>query len=181
MRLRVFWPITLVAAALVGLLAYGVVSKGTDTTLDDAVAKGKRPEAPLAALPWLLADRLRLAGGLQGQGRRAQRLGLLVRPLPRGAAAAAATHEKIESQGGMVLGVDTQDASDKAIAFLKESKATFPSLRDRDREYGRSFGVSGYPETFLIDRSGRVAAMRRFPVTQAWLDEHLPKLLAEKA
>ena len=41
--------------------------------------------------------------------------------------------------------------------------------------------MSGYPETFLIDRSGRVAALRRFPVTQAWLDQHLPKLLAEQA
>jgi cytochrome c biogenesis protein CcmG/thiol:disulfide interchange protein DsbE len=80
-----------------------------------------------------------------------------------------------------VLGIDTQDASDKALAFLQERQATFPSLRDRDREYGREFGVTGYPETFLIDRSGRVAALRRFPVTQAWLDQHLPKLLAEKA
>jgi cytochrome c biogenesis protein CcmG/thiol:disulfide interchange protein DsbE len=91
------------------------------------------------------------------------------------------THLQIADKGGVVLGIDTQDASDKAISFLQERKATFPSLRDRDREYGRSFGVTGYPETFLIDRSGRVAAMRRFPVTQQWLDQHLPKLLAEKA
>ena len=78
-------------------------------------------------------------------------------------------------------GVDTQDASSKALAFLKERDATFPSLRDRDRSYGRQLGVTGYPETFLIDRSGRIAAMRRFPVTQDWLDQHLPPLLAEQA
>ena len=41
--------------------------------------------------------------------------------------------------------------------------------------------MSGYPETFLIDRQGRIAALQRFPVTQAWLDERLPALLAEKA
>jgi len=41
--------------------------------------------------------------------------------------------------------------------------------------------VTGYPETFLIDRKGRVAALQRFPVTQEWLDRHLPKLLAEQA
>ena len=34
------------AAALVGLLVYGVVHGGEDTTLDDAVKAGKRPEAP---------------------------------------------------------------------------------------------------------------------------------------
>ncbi len=92
-----------------------------------------------------------------------------------------ATHDRISSQGGMVLGVDTQDATTKALEFLKEVDVTFPSVRDRDRDYGREFGVSGYPETFIIDRKGRVAAMQRFPVDQAWLDKHLPKLLAEEA
>ena len=48
MRLRVFWPVTLAAAALVGLLAYGVVSKGADTTLDEAVARA--PEVALTGL-----------------------------------------------------------------------------------------------------------------------------------
>jgi cytochrome c biogenesis protein CcmG/thiol:disulfide interchange protein DsbE len=90
-------------------------------------------------------------------------------------------HQQIAGQGGVVLGVDTQDASSKAIDFLAQTKATFPSVRDRDRSYGRDFGVTGYPETFLIDRKGRVAALQRFPVTQAWLDRHLPKLLSERA
>ncbi|HWH93324.1 MAG TPA: TlpA disulfide reductase family protein, partial [Baekduia sp.] len=36
----------LLAAALVGLLVYGVVHGGQDTTLDDAVKKGQRPPAP---------------------------------------------------------------------------------------------------------------------------------------
>jgi cytochrome c biogenesis protein CcmG/thiol:disulfide interchange protein DsbE len=51
--MRVFWPVTVAAAALVGLLAYGVVAKRTDTTLDEAVAKGQRPAAPSVALPYL--------------------------------------------------------------------------------------------------------------------------------
>jgi cytochrome c biogenesis protein CcmG/thiol:disulfide interchange protein DsbE len=77
--------------------------------------------------------------------------------------------------------VDTQDASSKARKFLAEVKATFPSVRDKDRSNGSQFGVNGYPETFLIDRQGRIAALRRFPVTQEWLDQHLPKLLEEQA
>ena len=81
----------------------------------------------------------------------------------------------------MSNGVDTQDASGSAISFMRQTKADFPSLRDRDRSYGRDFGVTGYPETFLIDRRGRVAAVRRLPVTQGWLDRHLRPLLAERA
>ena len=54
--MRVFWPVTVAAAALVGLLAYGLVAKGADTTLDEAVANGTRPAAPVASLPWLHTD-----------------------------------------------------------------------------------------------------------------------------
>ena len=32
MRARVYWPVTIAAAALVGLLAYGLTTTGTDTT-----------------------------------------------------------------------------------------------------------------------------------------------------
>ena len=90
-------------------------------------------------------------------------------------------HQNISARGGVVLGVDTQDASGSALEFLKKTRAKFPSLRDRDRSYGRDFGVTAYPETFLIDRKGRVAALQRQPVTQKWLDENVPQLLAEQA
>jgi cytochrome c biogenesis protein CcmG/thiol:disulfide interchange protein DsbE len=179
--MRIFWPVTLAAAALIGLLAYGVVSKGTDTTLDEAVANGQRPAAPVSALPFLQR---------QGSGSLADYKGKVVvlnvwaswcDPCREEVPLLQKTHEQIAAKGGVVLGLDTQDASNAAIDFLSARKATFPSLRDRDRSYGREFGVTGYPETFLIDRKGRIAALQRFPVTQAWLDQHLPKLLAEQA
>ena len=87
------------------------------------------------------------------------------------------THEKIAPQGGLVLGIDTQDAQEDALKFLREKEIDFPSLRDRDREYGRELGVTGYPETFLIDREGRIAALAAARSTQAWLDEHLEQVL----
>jgi hypothetical protein len=33
----------------------------------------------------------------------------------------------------------------------------------------------------VVDRSGKIAAQRRGPVDQKWLDETLPPLLREKA
>src|SRR3954454_16841762 len=179
--MRVFWPVTVAAAALIGLLAYGVASKGTDTTLDDAVAKGKRAAAPTLPLP-----RLRQ----RGQGSLADYKGKVVvlnvwpswcEPCREEVPLLQKTHEQIADKGGVVLGLDTADASNKAIAFLKAMKADFPSLRDRDRDFGRKLGVTGYPETFIIDRQCRIAALQRFPVTKQWLDQHLPRLLAEKA
>jgi cytochrome c biogenesis protein CcmG/thiol:disulfide interchange protein DsbE len=180
-RLRLFWPVTLAAAALVGLLAYGVFSKGASTTLDDALAKGTRPKAPTMSLPRL---------GQQGTSSLADYRGKVVvlnmwaswcEPCRQEMPLLQKVQQQIAGKGGVVLGVDTQDATNKAIDFLHKTKATFPSVRDRDRSYGGDFGVTGYPETFLIDRQGRVAALRRFPVTQDWLDRHLPRLLAETA
>jgi hypothetical protein len=33
----------------------------------------------------------------------------------------------------------------------------------------------------VIDRQGRIAALRRGPIDQAWLDEHVTPLLKEDA
>jgi cytochrome c biogenesis protein CcmG/thiol:disulfide interchange protein DsbE len=180
-RPRLFWPVTVAAAALVGLLAYGVFSKGADHTLDDALAHGQRPAAPTMALP-------RLGG--TGESSLADYRGKVVvlnvwaswcPPCVDEVPLLQKTQASIESRGGVVLGVDTQDAESNAVGFLKKVGATFPSLRDRDRSYGRKYGVTGYPETFIIDRRGRVAALQRFPVTKAWLDKTLTPLLAERA
>ena len=181
MKMRVFWPVTVAAALLVGLLAYGVVAKRTDTTLDDA----RRPRAA----PGGAAGHAPAPAGL-GDGQSADYKGKVVVlnawaswcvPCREEVPLLQKTQDKIQSQGGVVLGVDTQDAQGDALSFLKDRDATFPSLRDRDRSYVHKFGVTGYPETFIIDRDGRVTALQRGPVTQQWLDEKLAPLLAEKA
>ena len=85
------------------------------------------------------------------------------------------------SDGGTVLGIDVQDDQHSALAFLQRKSITFPSLRDRDRSYVHRLGVTGYPESFLIDRKGRVVALNRGPITQGWLDANLPKVLGSAA
>jgi cytochrome c biogenesis protein CcmG/thiol:disulfide interchange protein DsbE len=66
------------------------------------------------------------------------------------------------------------------MTAMREFGLTYPSLRDPDGSYVRDFGQTGYPETYVLDRRGRVAAVRRFPVTQEWLDRTLPPLLEER-
>jgi cytochrome c biogenesis protein CcmG/thiol:disulfide interchange protein DsbE len=179
--MRVFWPVTLAAAALVGLLAYGIAARHNSTTLDDALARGQRPQAPAMTLPRL---------GAPGDGSLADYRGKVVvlnmwaswcDPCREEVPLLQKTQQQIAPKGGTVLGIDTQDVASDALGFLRARKATFPSLRDRDRSYVHEFGVTGYPETFIIDRQGRVAALRRFPVTRQWLDQHLKPLLAERS
>jgi len=180
-RPRLYWPVSLAAAALVALLTYGVASTGPDTSIDERLAAGERVEAPVRDLPVLGAD---------GTGSLADHAGKVVvlnvwaswcEPCKTEMPLLQRTHERIEPRDALVLGIDMQDSTERALAFLREEGIEFTSLRDRDREYARELGVSAYPETFLIDRAGRIAAARRGPVTEEWLDEHLEPLLEERA
>jgi cytochrome c biogenesis protein CcmG/thiol:disulfide interchange protein DsbE len=180
-RPRVYWPVSFAAAALVALLTYGVTSTGPDTSIDERLADGERVEAPVRDLPRLGAGGMASLEDHKGKVVVLNVWASWCPPCVEEMPLLQRTHDRIEPRGGMVLGIDTQDASEDALRFLREHEIEFPSLRDRDREYGRELGVSGYPETFLIDREGRIAAARRGPVTQAWLDDHLEPLLEEQA
>ena len=180
-RPRAYWPIVLAAAALVALLTYGVASTGPDTTLDEKLAAGERVKAPVKELPVL---------GSSGTASLADHAGKVVvlnvwaswcPPCRSEMPLLQRTHDRIASRDGLVLGIDSQDLSDDALEFLREERIEFPSLRDRDGEYADALGVSGLPETFLIDRQGRIAGLRRGPIDQAWLDENLTPLLEEQA
>ena len=174
-----YWPLSIAATALVALLSYGVVSTGPDTSIDDRVAAGDRVEAPVAELRRLGAD---------GTGSLAEHRGKVVvlnvwaswcPPCRSEMPLLQRTHDDIASKGGVVLGIDSQDASDDALRFLREQRIEFPSLRDRDGEYADALGTNQLPETFLVDREGRIAALRRGPVDQEWLDQNLTPLLEE--
>jgi peroxiredoxin len=50
--------------------------------------------------------------------------------------------------------------------FVREFGLTFPVLPDPELEIARRYRVTGYPETFIIDRNGRIVAHAIGP--RAW-------------
>jgi cytochrome c biogenesis protein CcmG/thiol:disulfide interchange protein DsbE len=54
------------------------------------------------------------------------------------------------------LGVDTQDRDEDARAFLREFSVTYLNGRDASGKIPIDYGVWGLPETFIIDREGRI-------------------------
>ena len=176
-RPRLYWPITLAAAALIGLLAYGLASKGTDTSIDQAIADGKPVAAPVSTLPRLGAPGTGSVADFRGKPVLLNVWASWCPPCKEEIPLLEKAHKRMVVAGGTVLGVDVQDDQTDALRFLRSKGITFPSLRDRDRSYVHSLGVSGYPESFLIDRGGKIVALSRGPVDQAWLDAHLPQVL----
>jgi cytochrome c biogenesis protein CcmG, thiol:disulfide interchange protein DsbE len=68
--------------------------------------------------------------------------------------AAARTH----SGKVIFLGIDVQDFESDARRFLEHYETNYVSVRDGgDSTYG-NYGLTGLPETYFLDRMGRVAA-----------------------
>jgi cytochrome c biogenesis protein CcmG/thiol:disulfide interchange protein DsbE len=67
-----------------------------------------------------------------------------------------ATWRRLQEQGVVVLGVNTQDEEPRARAFLQEFGITFPNGRDPDGRIAIEYGVWGLPEAFIVDPAGRI-------------------------
>jgi cytochrome c biogenesis protein CcmG, thiol:disulfide interchange protein DsbE len=55
------------------------------------------------------------------------------------------------------LGVNILDGRDAALAYARRYRIPFESVRDARGTIAKRFGVTGAPETFFIDASGRLA------------------------
>jgi cytochrome c biogenesis protein CcmG/thiol:disulfide interchange protein DsbE len=76
------------------------------------------------------------------------------------------------------LGVDEQDLRAPALKFMRRFGITYPTVADNLALTGH-YGVTGYPETFFIDRRGRVVPPHIVgPASRKTLDEGIRKALA---
>lgn len=85
--------------------------------------------------------------------------------------------EQFRDSGVVVLGVDFQDATGDARRFAATSGASYPMVVDEDSSTALDFGLRGVPETFVIDRDGRIVDRIIGPVTAAALAERIDPLL----
>ncbi len=168
-------------AALLGLLAYGVRSTAPDASIETALASGERPRAPALELP-------RLDG--RGKASLADFRGRVVvlnywaswcEPCRAESPLLERWHQRLAGRGGTVVGVDVLDVTSDARAFVREFGLSYPMLRDADGATQKDFGVAAYPETVVIDRAGRIAALRRGPVDEEFMRREVAPLLEERA
>jgi cytochrome c biogenesis protein CcmG, thiol:disulfide interchange protein DsbE len=70
------------------------------------------------------------------------------------------------AHGVVFLGVDYHDLSSDARRFVSAHGLTFPILEDGSGNVTQgSYGVSQVPETYVLNRQGRVVAHLRGPIT----------------
>lgn len=76
-------------------------------------------------------------------------------------------------RGVSVLGINVQDNSEDALAFLRDFRLGYPQLRSVGDERSAAFGSTGVPENFLVDPQGRLALIWRGPVDGEFLEERV--------
>jgi cytochrome c biogenesis protein CcmG/thiol:disulfide interchange protein DsbE len=91
------------------------------------------------------------------------------------------TQQQLSRQDGTVLGVTYRDTTDDALQFMRQQHIDYPVVRDVGGAFARAYGANGIPETFVIDRRGRVAAVRRYQLAGSWLQTTLNKVLGRSA
>jgi len=96
------------------------------------------------------------------------------------APALARAWDTYRDRGVMMVGINIQDKAEPAKKFLAQFGHTFPNAPDPAGRVAVDFGVYGVPETFFIDRGGRVRFKQVGAVTDVIFKRQVESLLAEK-
>ena len=91
-----------------------------------------------------------------------------------------ATWRKYKEQGLVMLGVVIQDKEPNAREFMKRFDFSFPNGMDPGSKISIDFGVYGVPETFFIDRQGRIVFKHVGALTPQLVEAQVRTLLAGK-
>jgi cytochrome c biogenesis protein CcmG/thiol:disulfide interchange protein DsbE len=182
-RLVVPGLVIVAAAALLALLGFGVAHQGSDSSIDAAVRKGHLPMAPSAnvALPILGAAGTQTLADLRGKVVVLNVFASWCDPCKAEAPILEQEQRRLKGQNATILGVTYLDNSSDSAKFVRQQHISYPVVRDVSGNFVRSFGTTGVPETFVINRQGRIAALRRFQIDSKWLSQTLPAILAQKA
>jgi cytochrome c biogenesis protein CcmG/thiol:disulfide interchange protein DsbE len=168
--------ISLAGALLIGLLVYGISHQAASRSLDNQVFEGRHPVAPEASrsLPVLGAGGRSSLASLRGKVVLLNFWASWCEPCQVEAPLLQRSQGALHARGGTVLGVTYLDASPDSQAFVKRYGLSYPNLRENDNGvFARAYGTDKLPESFIIDRQGRIVAIARGEIQQSFIDKAL--------
>jgi cytochrome c biogenesis protein CcmG/thiol:disulfide interchange protein DsbE len=177
--------VLLVAAAVVGV-ATGSLSGGTSSTPSASSSTGNSIEysspaaAPAFSLPALSAASTTGAAGTTGASSTVSLAKYQGKPLIVNFFASwcapcqqetplIASFYKANAGHVIVLGVDGNDSSTQALAFVRAKGVTYPIGVDQELITASAYNVAGFPQTFFLDSRHRIVYRVLGAVTQAQL------------
>jgi len=146
-------------AALLGLLIWKVAF-GRTTGAADELAEGKLVHAPAFTLDRLDRDGSLGVADLRGKAVVVNFWASWCVPCRDEAPVLQKTFERYRDQGLVVLGVDVNDFRQDARRFMKRYGLSYPIVYDGKGSTVGKWGVRGFPETFFVDRTGKLVGER---------------------
>jgi cytochrome c biogenesis protein CcmG/thiol:disulfide interchange protein DsbE len=169
--------LALVATLLV-LLLVRLVANDRATALAADVAAGKTPSAPSFVLRRLdRAGTLGLAS-LRGKAVLLNFWASWCEPCKHEARVLEQAWGRWRGRGVVFVGVDAQDFDSDARRFLRRHAITYPTVHDGPGTTAARYGVSGFPETWFVDRRGRLVQHVSGPLASTVVDRDLLLALA---
>ena len=168
-----------VVASLLVLLAIQVFTKDAGAGLVAAVERGETPPAPPLDLPALEGGETISLSEYTRDGK-AVVLNFWAswcEPCKREAPMLEEAWRRHRDRGLVVLGVDAQDFKRDARRFADRYGLTYPIVHDGPGESLGRYGLTGFPETWWVDRRGRLVAYAQGEFTQEDLDRNIEKAL----
>jgi cytochrome c biogenesis protein CcmG, thiol:disulfide interchange protein DsbE len=137
------------------LLAWALVTEeGGD--LAKRANDGELPPAPEFVLERLDEDSELGLAGLRGQAVVVNFWASWCLPCKEEAPYLEQVWRERRAQGVVFVGLASDDLRRAARGFVREHDLTFPIVFDGSGDVKKSYGLIGFPETFVIDREGRV-------------------------
>jgi cytochrome c biogenesis protein CcmG/thiol:disulfide interchange protein DsbE len=171
------------AVALIVLLTYAVSNHADTGSLDAQVARGAFPMAPdyHARLPLLGTGRTSDLAAFHNQVVVVNMYASWCVDCRLESPLLSREQSVLTRHDATFVGITYEDEAASTAAFDRRFHLHYPVLRDVNSGLVHSFGTYQVPETFVINRTGHIVAIRRQPLTQRWFDETLMPILREQA
>jgi cytochrome c biogenesis protein CcmG/thiol:disulfide interchange protein DsbE len=142
-------------ALLFGLLVWKLVTN-EGGNLANAANDGKRPAGPKFSLERLDEEGTLSLDDLRGKAVAVNFWASWCDPCKDESPYLERVWLRYRKQGLVVLGVDANDFRSDARGFMRRYGLTYPVVYDGPGKTLKHYGVTGFPETFVLDRDGRV-------------------------
>ena len=163
-------------AGLLALLTWKVAG-GSESEVE-GLGSGKTPRAPGFKLPRLTGEGKLSLASYRGKAVVVNFWASWCIPCKTEAPRLEKAWRTYRDRGVVVLGVNSQDLSSDARRFAKQVGWTYPLVHDGPGDVLGPYAVAAFPETFFVDRRGKLVARVDGEVSEDELVTNIERALA---